>query len=239
MNNRPQPLDAQAVIDDLRQIASPERAAGMTRFFKTGKGEYGEGDRFLGVPAAGVWKVVKKYSSLPLSEVAKLVRNPIHEARSCALQILVAQYRKEKQKREEILRFYIGISKTCINNWDLVDGSAPGIVGEYALEHGPAVIEPFAESPILWEQRIAMISTLTLIRHGEFDTALRLARRFLSHKHDLMHKAVGWMLREVGKRNRGLLTEFLDKHIPDMPRTALRYAIEHYPPEQRKAFLSR
>ncbi len=231
---------ASDAIAQLTQQASPEKAAAMQRFFKTGKGQYAEGDKFLGLTTPDIRKVVKVSSGLPLPELRTMLFNEFHEVRSCALAIMVGQYAKENEElREELLALYSAAAPTQINNWDLVDISAPGIVGKYELEHHSGVIDRFSQSAVLWEQRISVVSTLTLIRHGEFDLTLKLCKKFLTHKHDLMHKACGWMLREIGKRDRSILTAFLNEHRLAMPRTMLRYAIEHYPEEQRKEFMNK
>jgi len=218
---------------------NPEKAVGAQRFFKTGPGQYGEGDVFLGVNNPTIRKIAREYRNLPISEAVKLLENRYHEIRLCALLILVEHYRKnDDTMRERILEIYLKNTR-YINNWDLVDLSAPGIIGEAALNKKHDMLDFLVGSPYLWDQRIAMVATLTLIRHGEFAATLRLAEHFLSHPHDLMHKAVGWMLREVGKRDRAVLTAFLLTHKHAMPRTMLRYAIEHYPEKQRLEFLKK
>lgn len=239
MTNSSHKITAKTVEVALTTAGNPEKAVGAQRFFKTGPGQYGEGDIFLGVNNPTVRQIAKEYRELPITEAVKLLKNPYHEIRLCALLILVEHYRKgDKPLRERILEIYLKNTR-YINNWDLVDLSAPGIVGEAALNFKHDMLDCLAGSPYLWDQRIAMVATLTLIRHGEFATTLRLTERFLSHPHDLMHKAAGWMLREVGKRDRTVLTEFILKHKLAMPRTMLRYAIEHYPEEQRQAFLKK
>ncbi len=198
-------MNAATLEKTLHAAARPERVAAVERFFKTGKGEYGEGDRFLGLDLPAVRGIVRQFRTLPLTEVALLLKNPYHEIRMTALLIMVHQFeRGDAAAREVIFQVYRKHS-WFINNWDLVDMTAPAIVGEYARTVDPAVIGRFAASGFLWEERIAVLSTLTLIRHGDFEPALRLARRFLDHKHDLIHKATGWMLREIGKRDRAAL----------------------------------
>ena len=236
----PQKIHAGTVKAVMKAAGSPVQAAALQRFFKTGQGQYGEGDRFLGLRTPQTRRIAGIFRQLPLSQITVLLANPFHEIRLCALLILVDQYhRSDETRRERILELYLDQSATAINNWDLVDLSAPGIVGIHALAHGNGVIESLADDPLLWRQRIAVVATQTLIRHGEFDETLRLAERFLTHRHDLMHKACGWMLREIGKRNRDVLSGFLQRHRTAMPRTMLRYAIEHYPEAQRRAFLQR
>lgn len=223
---------------DLASLADPERAANVAGFFKTGKGEYGEGDRFLGITVPLQRKTALRYRDLPLREVARLLASPIHEHRFAALEILVAQYERPfREDREVIFQFYLQHT-AGINNWDLVDTSAPYIVGEHLKTRSRDVLDTLAESSVLWERRIAIVSTLALIKTGEIEDTFRIARKLLSDKHDLMHKAVGWALRETGKVSRPALKAFLRKHYNLIPRTALRYAIEHFPPEQRKQILA-
>eukprot|EP00831_Metopus_contortus_P003709 TRINITY_DN11367_c0_g2_i1.p2 TRINITY_DN11367_c0_g2~~TRINITY_DN11367_c0_g2_i1.p2 ORF type:complete len:240 (-),score=46.48 TRINITY_DN11367_c0_g2_i1:1048-1767(-) len=230
-------ITARMVEVAITNAGNPEKATGAQRFFKTGPGQYGEGDVFLGVNNPTVRQIAKEYREMTITEVVKLLKNKHHEIRLCALLILVEHYRKgDDPLREQILEIYLKNTR-YINNWDLVDLSAPGIVGEAALSSKHDMLDLLAGSPYLWNQRIAMVSTLTLIRHGEFAVTLRLTERFLNHPHDLIHKAAGWMLREVGKHDRAVLTKFLLKHKHAMPRTMLRYAIEHYPEEQRQEFL--
>lgn len=231
---------ASFIIDELQSVASTEKAAHLSRFFKTGPGEYGEGDRFLGIPVPLTRNIAKANIDTPLEELQILLYSPWHEARLCTLLILVERFKKKKTTDEErcnIYQFYLKNTRHC-NNWDLVDLSCPTIVGGYLL-HQPdrSLLYRLAESDNLWEQRIAIVSTIALIRHDQFDDTLALSRKLMNHKHDLMHKAVGWMLREIGKRNRDVLSEFLDEYATRLPRTALRYAIEHYPEEERQAFL--
>lgn len=221
----------------LHSAANPERAAAMTRFFKTGKGQYAEGDRFLGLPNPVVRNFVKQFRKTNFQEFATLLQNPYHEIRLCGVLGMVEQYTKgDAETRNKLYRLYLD-HRSQINNWDLVDLSAPGIVGEHLLSHDRSILKTLARSSNLWEQRIAMISTLTLIRHHDFSATINLAEYFMNHSHDLIHKAVGWMLREVGKRDKTILTDFLTRHKQNMPRTTLRYAIEHYTPEERSHFL--
>lgn len=231
---------ASFIIDELQSVASTEKAAHLSRFFKTGPGEYGEGDRFLGIPVPLTRNIAKANIDTPLEELQILLHSPWHEARLCAFLILVERFKKKKTTDEErcnIYQFYLKNTRHC-NNWDLVDLSCPTIVGGYLLHQTDrSLLYRLAESDNLWEQRIAIVSTIALIRHDQFDDTLALSRKLMNHKHDLMHKAVGWMLREIGKRNRDVLSEFLDEYATRLPRTALRYAIEHYPEEERQAFL--
>ncbi|MEA4863574.1 MAG: GNAT family N-acetyltransferase [Victivallaceae bacterium] len=233
-------LRSGAVVAALKASGSAEKAVLQQRFFKTGKGQYGEGDRFIGVKNPDVRLIAKTFRRLPPPEAAELVRNEFHEIRLCGLLIMAAHYRRGgDEERNRIFELYSELSGSYVNNWDLVDLSAPDIAGEHALTFGAEVLERFAGSPLLWRQRIAVVGSLTLIRHGEFAETFALAERFLKHRHDLMHKACGWMLREIGKRDRAALTVFLMKHRSAMPRTMLRYAIEHYPEPERKALLGR
>jgi 3-methyladenine DNA glycosylase AlkD len=219
----------------LQTAADPERAKNLARFFKTGKGEYGEGDRFLGVRVPAQRKIALGFKDLPFSQIAILLRSPFHEYRFAALEILVAQY--ERDPNQQIFDFYLG-NTDGINNWDLVDTSAPYIVGAHLLHRERTILYQLVLSPVLWERRIAIVSTLTLIRSGQMEDTFRLARQLLSDRHDLTHKAVGWALREAGRHSRPALLDFLRSHFAALPRTSLRYAIEHFSPEQRKQLLS-
>jgi 3-methyladenine DNA glycosylase AlkD len=219
----------------LNAAGDPERAKGSAWFFKTGKGEYGEGDRFLGIRVPVQRKIALAHKDLPLEEIAALLASPIHEHRFAALEILVAQY--ESTRTQEIFDFYLA-NTAGINNWDLVDTSAPYIVGTHLLTRNRAILDKLAASTNLWERRVAIVSTLTLIKHGELDDTLRIARRLLPDRHDLTHKAVGWALREAGRQSRPALLEFLQANYADLPRTSLRYAIEHFNAEQRRLLLS-
>lgn len=237
--------EAEKILSELKAAGTPERAAATRRFFKTGRGQYGEGDRFLGVSVPATRAVAHAHAGTSFAELRALLKNPLHEARLCALLILVRRFHLAKddaRERRKIFDFYLKNARRC-DNWDLVDLSAPKIVGEFlagteagARERG--VLFALAESGNLWEQRIAVVSTLALIRRGDFSATLALAEKFRAHPHDLMRKAVGWMLREIGKRDRATLTRFLDAHAGTLPRTTLCYAIEHYPPAARRAYLA-
>ena len=232
-------MTAEFILSELRSIGSPEKAAHLSRFFKTGVGQYGEGDCFLGVVVPQTRNVAKANKATPLDEVQRLLDSPWHEARLCGLLILVCRFHDRKttaEEREEIYQFYLKNTRRC-NNWDLVDLSCRDVVGEYLVNHDRSILYTLAASDNLWEQRIAIVSTITLIRHDQFADTLALSKQLMNHKHDLMHKAVGWMLREIGKRDRNVLTDFLDEYATRLPRTALRYAIEHYPEEERQVFL--
>jgi 3-methyladenine DNA glycosylase AlkD len=222
----------------LAAVASRKRAKALAWFFKTGKGEYGEGDRFLGVTVPAQRKIALKHLGLPLDGIAGLLASPIHEHRFTALEILVAQYaRADNAGRSRIFAFYLRHAERA-NNWDLVDTSAPYIVGEHLKKRPRAVLGRLAASPSLWKRRIAIVSTLALIRHGEIDDALRIAEKLLTDRHDLIRKAVGWMLREAGKVSSPALLQFLRKHYPSIPRTTLRYAIERFPAARRRRILA-
>jgi 3-methyladenine DNA glycosylase AlkD len=228
---------AAAIRRELRAAADPSRAALLQRFFKTGPGEYAEGDRFLGLTVPQVRAIAAKHQMLPLSDLAALLASPWHEERLLALVMLVRQYeRGTAAQREAIYRLYRRRT-ACINNWDLVDCSAGSIVGAHLAARDRRVLERLARSPLVWERRIAVISTFFFIRRGELQPTLRMARLLLDDDHDLIHKAVGWMLREVGKQDRAVLQRFLDAHAHRMPRTMLRYAIERFPERLRQRYL--
>jgi 3-methyladenine DNA glycosylase AlkD len=222
---------------DFSKLANPRKAEILQRFFKTRKGEYAEGDVFLGVIVPEQRKLVKKYTaSLSLNNLQELLNTKIHEYRLTALLILVSKYEKDSEKRKEIFEFYLNNTKN-INNWDLVDLSAPRIVGEHLINKDRDLLNHLAKSNSLWERRIAVLSSFAFIRNNQFDDAINISEMLLKDKHDLIHKAVGWMLREIGKRDIGLLKQFMGKHYKSMPRTMLRYAIEKFPEKERKAYL--
>lgn len=231
-------MSASEVTKDLKKLTDPKQAKVSAWFFKTGKGEYGEGDVFLGIRVPEQRKVALRYRELPLPEITKLLKSQIHEHRFVALEILVAKYENGnvlEQKR--IIGFYLKHTK-FINNWDLVDTSAPYILGDYLYSKNRKILYTLAKSKNIWERRIAMLSTFGFIKREDYKDALAIAKLLLTDTHDLIHKAVGWMLREIG--NRSLPTElaFLKKHAPRMPRTALRYAIEKFSEPKRQYFLS-
>lgn len=222
------------IIKELRGLSDDEKKTVLPRFFKTGKGEYGEGDRFLGVIVPNTRKVVKNHKDSPYIVIEMLLESEWHECRLCALLMLIEKYRKEP---DEAVHFYMTHTKG-INNWDLVDLSAPYILGDYLKDKTDRnVLYDLAGSSVMWERRIAVVSTLMLIRHGQFDDTIRLAEALIDSKHDLMQKSIGWMLREVGKRDKGLLVQFIEKHKHEMPRTMLRYAIEKFPEPERREFM--
>jgi 3-methyladenine DNA glycosylase AlkD len=222
----------------LKKVSSPRDAIFLQRFFKTGKGEYAEGDVFIGVRVPQTRMVVKEFRDLPLKDVETLLHSKIHEERLCALLILVAQFKQGGEAlQKKIYDLYLR-STQYINNWDLVDSSADPIVGGYLFKRDKSILLTLAHSKLLWERRIAMIATFHFIKQGQSSDAFKIAEMLLGDSHDLMHKAVGWMLREVGKRcSRGDLEVFLKKYYQTMPRTALRYAIEHFPKSERLKYL--
>lgn len=221
----------------LKSLENKERAQLSLRYFKTGRGEYGEGDRFLGISNPQLHQLVREYKEAPLKVLAALLRGSIHEERCLALLVLVKKYsRGDPALRQEIFDLYLNHT-AHINNWDLVDLSAPGIVGAHLIDKKRDVLFRFAKSSLLWERRIAMIATAYFIREHDFQDALRIAKVLLADSEDLMHKAVGWMLREIGKRDRSAEEAFLRKHYRAMPRTMLRYAIEKFPESLRQQYL--
>ena len=217
-------MTAEEVIVQLRRYAKEERAINLARFFKTGKGEYGEGDKFLGVVVPDIRQVVRKHRKLGRKEIGELVTNKFHEVRLCGLLILI--------KQKDIADFYLAHTK-YINNWDLVDLTA------YHVDIPKAVLYKLARSRNLWERRIAIINTFKFIRGNKFEDTIRISEILLGDRHDLIHKAVGWMLREVGKRDKDTEIGFLQKYHCQMPRTMLRYAIEKFTSSERQAWLRR
>jgi len=242
MRERKRAATARDVKRELAQAGNAERAASSVWFFKTGKGEYGEGDRFLGVPVPVERRIALRHRNLPLEDIARLLASPIHEHRFTALEILVDQYEQSGEKeRERIVEFYLAHTSR-INNWDLVDTSAPYILGEH-LRTRPReltrdLLDRLAASESLWERRIAIVATFAFIRAGEIADTLRISEKLLADKQDLIQKAVGWALRESGKVSDRALLKFLRKHYPKLPRTTLRYAIERFPPDQRTRMLA-
>ncbi len=228
---------AKEVINALKTLATEERRKVNEWFFKTGKGEYGYGDIFLGVTAPDIRRIAKKFSQeISLQELTELIRNPIHEVRLCALIILVNKYKKENS--DKIYQYYMD-HLTAINNWDLVDSSAPYIVGDYLYKHPEKskILIDFSHSENLWVRRISIVSTFTFIKNNEFNTTLEIAKLLLNDNHDLIHKAVGWMLREIYKRDEILIKQFLRQNYAQIPRTTLRYAIERMDKEERLLYL--
>ncbi len=229
-----------AVKKDLRKLANSQKAKLLSGFFKTGKGEYGEGDVFLGVTVPQTRSVAKRYKDLPLRDVENLLKSKIHEERLCAILLLVHNYQMgDARKKKEVVGFYLR-NTTRINNWDLVDLSAHKILGDYFWKNkaGRRTLHKLAGSKNIWERRIAIISTFEFIRNNYFKDSLKIAEILLRDEHDLIHKAVGWMLREIGKRDLRTEENFFKKHASQMSRTALRYAIEKFPDRKRKSYLA-
>jgi len=225
---------------NLRKLANPERAKFSKKFFKCAKGEYGEGDDFLGgINTPTLDAIVKKYRELPITDIQVLIKSKYHEERMAALGVLKWHFSKaNKTRRKNIVNFYLNNTK-YINNWDLVDVTAPKILGVYLAENPDQMnfLDKLSDSKNLWERRIAVISTLAFIRQNNFAKTLEYAQKRLNDKEDLMHKVVGWMLREVGKKDQRAEEEFLKKYYSKMPRTMLRYAIEKFPEPLRKKYL--
>lgn len=232
-------ITATSAESALRHVADSQKAIELQRFFKTGPGQYGEGDKFLGVVVPAQRLVAKQFLNLPLSEVAKLLQSHYHEDRLTALLLLVEQFKQSNpQQQKAIYQLYLA-NTNFINNWDLVDLSAPSIVGAYLADRDRKILYKLAKSRNLWERRIAILATFYYIKNGEAQDAIALAIELLEDDHDLIQKAVGWMLREIGKRvSRVALTDFLDHYGRQMPRTMLRYAIEHLPEVERQKYLA-
>ncbi len=234
--------NSEKVKKELEKYINKEKAAFFPKFFKNAKGEYGEGDKFIGVTVPNQRKVSKMfYKQMDLGDIQELLDSPIHEHRLTSLYILVLKFEKSKdiEEKKEIYNFYLKNAKK-VNNWDLVDSSAHKIVGAHLLKTGESrdILYKLAKSKNLWEQRISIISTWMFIREKQLDDTLKISEILLNHPHDLIHKAVGWMLREVGKKDKKVLKDFLNKHYKKMPRTMLRYAIEKFDEETRKKYLS-
>lgn len=223
---------------ELRKHAKQEKIPIYKNFFKTGKGEYGEGDEFIGVTVPDTRKVALNNINTPLNELIILLKSKIHEDRMCALLSLVYKYEKAKneQDKKEIIDFYIN-NHLYGNNWDLIDCVADKLLGKWLMDKDKSILYEYAKSDNLWERRIAIITTFEFIKHNKFEDTLKISEILLKDNHDLIHKAVGWMLREMGKRDIKELENFLKKHYKDMPRTTLRYSIEKFPEEKRKKYL--
>lgn len=224
----------------LRQVSRQEKVAVLSSFFKTGPGQYGEGDVFIGVTVPDNRRISRGYHHLPLEAIGKMLRSEIHEYRLGGFLALVEKYRRttDPEERRAIVDFYLDHADYA-NNWDLVDLSAPKILGEYLVKNpSPTLLTELVESGHLWRQRIAIVSTYTMIHHDDLSATFDLSTRLLTHPHDLIHKATGWMLREAGKRDMAALTDYLDRHAAEMPRTMLRYAIERLDPATRRRYMS-
>ncbi|MGP1549927.1 MAG: DNA alkylation repair protein [Prevotella fusca] len=227
------------ITDELQAFSTEEKREVLPRFFKTGKGEYGEGDHFLGVAVPDTRTVAKQHKDISLNEIRNLMQSEWHEVRLCALLIMV----EKSKKKDETLRkqlFDLYLSQTSrINNWDLVDLSCSFIVGEFLLDKSRDILYQLAQSPLLWDNRIAIVSTYAFIRKGQLDDTYVLSDLMMKHPHDLMHKAIGWMLREAGKRDPERLYDYVMNHRAEMPRTMLRYAIEKFGPKERSVLMKR
>ena len=219
---------------EIKNAANPERAEHSKRFFKTGKGQYGEGEIFVGLTVPQSREIAKKYLSIELNELKQHLSSKFHEERLVSLLILVEKYKKEDKK--QIFDFYLDNLK-YINNWDLVDLTAPKIVGKYLINSSKEILYKLAKSSELWEKRVSIIATYEFIINNKFEDTFRISEILLNDSHDLIHKAVGWMLREIGKRSLEAEESFLKKHYKNMPRTMLRYAIERFPEEKRQRYL--
>jgi 3-methyladenine DNA glycosylase AlkD len=234
-------MSAETIKKDLAQASDAEKAAFYPRFFKTRPGEYAEGDQFIGVTVPEQRRIARLHRDTPLSELAKLVGSPIHEHRLTGFIILTEQFRKADGEARARLFAFCREHLAGLNNWDLVDTVAPKIIGEHLIAHPDLrkMLYTFAGDSSLWKRRIAIIATQAFIRHGDFADTLALSERLLHDSHDLIHKAVGWMLREVGERDLPQLETFLERHAREMPRTMLRYAIEKLPAQRRRYFMER
>lgn len=224
---------------DLHQLSNPEKAKILTGFFKTGKGQYGEGDIFLGITVPQSREIANRYIQADFHTIGKLLQSKVHEHRLVALLILVEQFRKANEKSKKTIVYFYLKNITFINNWDLVDLSADKILGEYLFDKNKLLLKKLAKSNNLWEKRIAIVSTFAFIKRGKFDETFKIAELLLNDKHDLIHKACGWMLREVGKRNQKEEEKFLKKHCKKMPRTMLRYAIERFDKKKKEFYMQR
>ncbi|HPG74657.1 MAG TPA: DNA alkylation repair protein [Rhodoglobus sp.] len=230
---------AASVVTELEATANPERAAESERYFKTGPGEYGEGDRFLGLTMSQVSQTAREHLGLSVADLETLLDSDWHEVRTTALAIMNAEARKKRttdERRRELFELYLR-KHDRINNWDLVDLGCHAVVGGYLIDKPRDILYELARSPVLWERRTAMVSCGYLIKQGQTDDALAIAELLLGDREDLIHKATGWMLRTVGDVDRAALTGFLDQHAATMPRTALRYAIEKFDPVDRAHYL--
>ena len=228
-----------AIEKDLKAAAVPSKAKILAGYFKTYSGGYGEGDKFLGITVPVQRKIAKKHTGTSLDDISKLLGSGIHEHRFTALEILVMKFHAgDAKERKIIFDFYLKHTHG-VNNWDLVDTSAPYIVGEYLLDKNRAVLYKLAKSKNVWERRIAIVATYTLIRNNLLGDTFKIAEILLKDDHDLIHKAVGWMLRETGKKNQPAEEEFLKKHFRNMPRTMLRYAIEKFDPTKKAYYMKK
>lgn len=225
------------VVTDLRKVSNPARAKASAWFFKTGPGQYGEGDVFIGITVPLQRQVARVYREIPWDDLVQLITSPIHEHRFTGLEILVMKYEKgDELLKKQAVDFYLKYRR-LVNNWDLVDTSAPYILGDWLADKDKKILYRMAKSKNIWERRIAILATLGFINRGMFADTVKIAELLLGDTHDLIHKAVGWMLREVGKRSLETEEKFLRRHYNKMPRTMLRYAIERFPAKRRAAYL--
>ncbi len=233
-------IKAEHFIKKLKANCSKEDLVTLSRYFKTGKGEYGEGDKFIGVRSSAVFKFAQEYIEMPPDEIEKMLRSNIHEVRAGGLSVMSKQARRKKtpeSRRRELFKLYLK-NHDKINNWDLVDVSCIYVVGGYLIDKDRDVLYKLARSKNLWERRTSIVSTAYFIKRGDLEDTFKLAEILLNDKHDLIHKATGWMLRYAGDRNSQRLISFLDKHAATMPRTALRYALEHFEKKKRDHYMS-
>lgn len=227
------------ITNKLQALSNAEKREIFPRFFKAGKGEYGEGDRFLGVTVPNIRAIAKLHKDISIEEIRELIQSEWHEVRLCALIIMVEKSKKKVEAlRKELFNLYLSQTKR-INNWDLVDLSCRFIIGEYLLDKSRDILYQLAQSSLLWDNRIAIVSTYAFIRKGQLEDTYALSDLMMQHPHDLMHKAIGWMLREAGKRNPERLYDYVMSHRADMPRTMLRYAIEKFSPKERAILMKR
>ncbi|MBW4723650.1 DNA alkylation repair protein [Prevotella melaninogenica] len=227
------------ITNRLQALSDAEKREIFPKFFKAGKGEYGEGDRFLGVTVPNIRAIAKLHKDISIEEIRELIQSEWHEVRLCALIIMVEKSKKKDEAlRKELFNLYLSQTKR-INNWDLVDLSCRFIIGEYLLDKSRDILYQLAQSPLLWDNRIAIVSTYAFIRKGQLEDTYALSDLMMQHPHDLMHKAIGWMLREAGKRDSERLYDYVMSHRADMPRTMLRYAIEKFSPKERAILMKR
>ena len=227
------------ITSELQALSDDEKREIFPKFFKAGKGEYGEGDHFLGVTVPNIRAIAKLHKDISLDEIRDLMLSEWHEVRLCALIIMVEKSKKKDEAlRKELFNLYLSLTNR-INNWDLVDLSCRFIVGEYLLNKSRDILYQLAHSPLLWDNRIAIVSTYAFIRKGQLEDTYALSDLMMHHPHDLMHKAIGWMLREAGKRDSDRLYDYVMSHRADMPRTMLRYAIEKFSPAERSILMKR
>ena len=224
---------------DLARFGNPKNAKILSGFFKTGRGQYGHGDVFLGAKVPETRIVAKKFNELNLKDLKKLLSSKIHEERLCALLILVEQYKKSDSKNKKVIVDFYLQNTQKVNNWDLVDLSADNILGNYLIDKDKSVLYELVKSQNLWERRISIVSTFAFIRNNKFDDTIKISEILLNDKHDLIQKAVGWMLREIGKRDKNVLIKFLNKNYKKMPRTMLRYAIERLDKKRKESYMKK